>query len=468
MKYSAQPVDVEGRRLPIKLDATSNGEFAPVPLDAAGRAANRLAHDSASAFSRKLGMGRREFLCSACGAASTLLAFNAANAAAGRRGGFFDVTKDAALDDQLARVQVGPAKEEFIFDVQGHFIDTPGGKNPASAGNAKSAEVFVKDVFMDSDTDVMVLSFVPSKREEEPVTIQAADAMRSVVEKLEGTHRLLLHGRVNPNQPGDLEAMDELKEKWRVSAWKTYTQFGPRGRGYFLSDDVGTRFIEKARALGVKTIAVHKGLPFGRRSYEHSQCSDIGVVAKRFPDVNFLVYHSGFVTEVTEGPYRPGGDGVDTLVSSLLKHSVPPGSNVYAELGSTWRFLMRDPQQAAHLIGKLVKHVGPDNVLWGTDSIWYGSPQDQIQAFRTFQITPEMRERYGYAEITPELRAKIFGRNAAGVYGISPEEMRKYTARDAVSRERAAYLENPQPAFETYGPKTRREFLRYLKERIEA
>jgi hypothetical protein len=55
--------------------------------------------------------------------------------------------------------------------------------------------------------------------------------------------------------------MDELKEKWRVSAWKTYTQYGPRGRGYFLTDDVGTRFIEKARSLGVKTICVHKGLP---------------------------------------------------------------------------------------------------------------------------------------------------------------------------------------------------------------
>ena len=42
-------------------------------------------------------------------------------------------------------------------------------------------------------------------------------------------------------------------------------------------------------------------------------------------------------------------------------------------------------------IGKLLKHVGEDNVLWGTDSIWYGSPQDQIQAFRTFQIADASR-----------------------------------------------------------------------------
>jgi predicted TIM-barrel fold metal-dependent hydrolase len=455
-------IDPEGKRLPIKLDSTSNGEFVPVPLSSVNRAANRLAHELAFHHSRKLSLEKRRFLVSACGAASTLLGFNTANAAAGRTGGFFDVPREAALDLQLARVQTGPARDEFIFDVQGHFVDTPRGQKPATSGNSKGPEVFIKDVFMDSDTDVMVLSFVPSTRTDEPVTIEAADAMRRIVDKLEGTHRLLVHGRVNPNQPGDLETMDELKEKWRVSAWKTYTQYGPRGRGYFLTDDVGTRFIEKARALGVKNICVHKGLPFGRQSYEHSQCSDIGVVAKRFPDVNFLVYHSGFVTSVPEQPYDESGrrDGIDTLITSLLKTGVKPGSNVYAELGSTWRFLMRDPEQAAHALGKLIRYCGEDNVLWGTDSIWYGSPQDQIQAFRTFQIAPQLRERFGYAEITPSVRAKIFGLNAARVYGLSPAEVRKYTAKDSISRDRLAYREHPEPHFLTYGPKTRREFLR--------
>ncbi|MGE0314497.1 MAG: amidohydrolase family protein [Lautropia sp.] len=447
-------VDPEGRRLPIKLDSTSNGEFAPVPLWPANREANRLAHEAASVNARRLGVPRRAFLTSACGAASTLLAFNAANAAAGRTGGFFDLPPEAALDQPLARAQVGPAKQEFILDVQGHFIDTP-------KGNAKNADVFLKDVFMDSDTDVMVLSFVPSARDAEPVTIQAADHVRRLVDTLEGTHRLLLHGRVNPNQPGDLEGMDELHEKWGVSAWKTYTQYGPDGEGYFLSDDVGIRFIEKARRLGVKNICVHKGLPFGRRSYEHSQCSDIGVVARRFPDVNFLIYHSGFVTTVTEKAYDPGGtaDGIDTLVSSLRRNQVPPGSNVYAELGSTWRFLMRDPEQAAHALGKLLVACGEDNLLWGTDSIWYGSPQDQIQAFRTFQIAEPLRDRHGYPQITAQMRAKVFGLNAAKVYGLTATDVKRHTARDSVARKRVAYLERPEPHFGTYGPKTRRAFL---------
>ncbi len=450
-------IDPEGKRLPIKLDSTSNGEFMPVPLSSTNRAANRLAHDHASAFSRKLSVTRRSFLLSACGAASTLLAFNAANAAAGTTGGYFDLPQDAALDLELARAQVGPAKDEFILDVQGHFIDRP-------EGNDKGPEVFIKDVFMDSDTDVMVLSFVPSARDAEPVTIEAADHARRLVDRLEGSHRLLLHGRVNPNQRGDLEGMDELAQKWGVSAWKTYTQYGPGGKGYFLTDDVGVRFIEKARALGVKNICIHKGLPFGKRSYEHSQCSDIGVAAKRFPDVNFLIYHSGFVSTVPEQAFDERGkrDGIDTLILSLRKNGVAPGSNVYAELGSTWRFLMREPTQAAHALGKLIKYCGPENVLWGTDSIWYGSPQDQIQAFRTFQISPALREKHGYPEITRQLRAKIFGLNAARVYGLSPAEVKRHTARDAVSQERRAYLEQPQPHYLTYGPKTRREFLGLL------
>jgi len=478
-------IDPEGTRLPIKLDTTSNGEFAPVALSPTNVAAKRLAQEAATRNAKRLGLSRRDFLLSSCGAASTLLAFNAANAAAGKRGGWFDLDADAAFEPQLAAAKLGD--NELIFDVQGHFVDPTGAwvrSAPADAfkwspkagcGLAKAPgersylqclgpEEFVKDVFLDSDTDLMVLSFVPSSRDDEPLTIQAADAVRRIVDRLQGSHRLMLHGRVNPNQPGDLEGMDELAKRWNICAWKTYTQFGPGGNGYFLSDEVGTRFIEKARALGVKVICVHKGLPFGKQSYEHSQCSDIGVVAKRFPDVSFLVYHSGFVTDTPERAYDPGAkrDGIDTLVRSLAENGVAPGSNVYAELGSTWRFLMRDPEQAAHGLGKLFRYCGENNVLWGTDSIWYGSPQDQIQAFRTFQISPELRAKHGYPEITPALRAKVFGLNAAKVYGISAAEIKKYTRRDRIARERLAYRERPEPHYLTYGPKTRREFLNLL------
>ena len=242
---------------------------------------------------------------------------------------------------------------------------------------------------------------------------------------------------------------------------------GSDGRGFFLrEEDTGILLIERARALGVRNICVHKGLPFGRRSYEHSLASDIGIVAKRYPDVNFLVYHSGFIPGQPEGPYDPSrGEGVDALIRSVEDNGVARNANVYAELGSSWRYNMRDPNSAAHIIGKLVKHIGEKNVLCGSDCIWYGSPQDQIQAFRAFQISDEFQDKYGYAKITLELRARIFGLNAAQVYDIETDEVLRTARHDPIARQREAYRENPDPHFLTFGPKTRREFLANLKAR---
>ncbi len=463
-------------RLPIKLDSTCNGEFMPIPLSRQERDTNTLALEQADAAAKRTGRDRRQFLRSTCGAAATLLAFNQANAFMGKAGGKFDIDPEAAFDDQLAFEQLGG--REFIFDVQGHYLP------PNLAATLKpqckednewlspdymrcmGADSFIKDVFMDSDTDMMALSFVPSTAADEPISIEEAAVTREMVERLEGHHRLLLHGRCNPNQPGDMETMDELAEKWKVSAYKCYTQYGPNKTGFFLSDeDTGRPFIEKARKLGVKNIAIHKGIPFGRDSYEHSLCDDIGVVAKDYPDMNFLVYHSGYVIGEPERAFDPGhNEGIDSLVKSVVDNEVPKNSNVYAELGSTWRFLVtRDPGSAAHALGKLFKYIGEDNVLWGTDSVWYGSPQDQIQAFRTFQIDEALREQHGYPEITPLLRAKVFGLNALKPYDVSLDEVMKRADTDPLGRAKAEYANNPQPHFRTYGPKTRREFLNLLQ-----
>ncbi len=452
--------DPEGQRLPIKLDTTSNGEFLPVPLDATNRLALDLAQQAAGENARRCGLARRAFMISACGAASTLLAYNRANAAAGRSGGYFELDQVAAVDAEAAVEALGG--REFVFDVQGHFV----GQHGLGRTGLGGAQQFIKDIFLDSDTDMMVLSFIPSRREKELLTIQEADAVRRIIDEMEGTRRLLIHGRANPNQAGDLEGMDELAETWGVSAWKCYTQWGPDGRGFFLHDDTGLRLIEKARALGVRNICVHKGLPFGRQSYEHSLASDIGTVARLFPDVNFLIYHSGFIAGQAEGPYDPArGEGVDELIRSVEENGIPRNANVYAELGSTWRYTLRDPDSAAHVIGKLVKHIGEQNVLYGSDCIWYGSPQDQIQAFRSFQISEDFQERYGYPKMTAELRARILGLNATRPYGIEVDEVLQRARNDVIEQRRQAYRERPDPHFLTFGPKTRREFFANLKAR---
>ena len=269
------------------------------------------------------------------------------------------------------------------------------------------AEQFVKDVFLDSDTDCMVLSFVPSTLAGEPLTIQEATACARIVEKLEGTRRLLIHGRVNPNQDGDLARMDELAERWKVAAWKTYTQYGPDGTRLFPerpARDRDDRQGAQARHQGRVRPQGHFVRPAELRAFAVRRCG-----RRRRPLSGREVPHLslGLRPRAGGGSVRSDrNEGVDSLVSSLAKNNVKPGSNVYAELGSTWRFLMRDPTSAAHALGKLIKACGEDNVLWGTDSIWYGSPQDQIDAFRAFEISAELREKHGYAELTPALKRR--------------------------------------------------------------
>ncbi|HEU0199035.1 MAG TPA: amidohydrolase family protein, partial [Burkholderiaceae bacterium] len=422
MRFVHDPL---GTRLPVKLDSTSNGEFSPVPLDAAARAARYAAFDTVAHAAGKLNVSRRAYLVSLCGAAATLAAFDRVFAAGGARGGRFSVPAAATFELAAAQAAIG-SKNEFIFDVQLHDVDPSGAWRQRAGPNAMrglpnsncgepdhvrcfSSERLFKDVFLDSDTSMGVLSHVPGTVETNPLSREEAAATKRLIDALDGTERLLLHGRVHPNVPGELERMDAIAAANKLVGWKTYTQFGPKG-GYWLDDEAGLAMIEKARKLGIRNICVHKGIPLGQAGIEYAGCRDVGAVAKRFPDMNFIVYHAGFDPARQEGAHNAAKpSGVDTLIDSLREHGIAPNRNVYAELGSTWRFVMRKPDAAAHLLGKLLVHVGDANVLWGTDSIWYGSPQDQIQAFRAFEITREFQDQFGYPALTPERKHNIFG-----------------------------------------------------------
>jgi predicted TIM-barrel fold metal-dependent hydrolase len=469
--------------LPIKLDSTSNGEYAPMPIGSGLARARILAAERIAVNARRTGQNRRGFLASLCGAATALLTLNEAFAWRGNRGGFFDLPREAALEPAAAAQAI--AGREFIFDIQTHMVEADGAwrrRRPGAMGwlartpqgacgesdflRCFDASHFVKEVFLDSDTDLAVLSFVPELPENNPLTLREAARVREVVGALGNGRRLLLHAMVVPNaDPAarELQRMEEVHRTYGIAAWKVYTQWGPTGVGWWLDDPrVGVPFIEEARRLGVKTICIHKGLRFGGQEPRFAACDDVGRVARLYPDVTFIIYHSGIEADRREGPYDPGraDRGVDSLVKSLLDNGVAPNSNVYAELGSTWRLVMRDPTQAAHTLGKLLRYVGARRVLWGTDAIWYGSPQDQIQAFRAFQISPELQERHGYPALTPAIKADVFGLSAAPIYGVDPARARRRAESDPVGRARAAYREDPQPTFATYGPRDGLEWRR--------
>jgi hypothetical protein len=448
--------------------------------------ANALAAERLTSHAKRVGLARRAFLQSLRGAATTLLTLNQAFAARGNTGGSFRLPDAAAFETAAADSVL--AGDEFIFDVQTHMVD-PAGKWRANAGqywerilasfpqgscdDADPVDCFSADkhVFLDSDTRLAVLSFVPELPESNPLSLEEGERVRVLVEQLEGAHRLFLHAMVVPNagpEIAPLQLMEDAVARYPIVAWKGYTQWGRDGVGWELdSPAVGIPFIERARALGVRNICIHKGLLFAGFPERYGRCADVGRAARLYPDMNFIIYHSGYEAGGAEGPFdRDRAErGVDTLIKSVLDNDIGPNGNVYAELGSTWRFVMRDPTTAAHLLGKLLTHIGEDNVLWGTDSVWYGSPQDQIQAFRSFQIADELIAAHGYPPLTPELKAKVFGLNGARVYGIEVPEQRTRTELDPIGRRKAAYREHADPTFETFGPKTDREFEALLAER---
>ncbi|MFW6067438.1 MAG: amidohydrolase family protein, partial [Myxococcota bacterium] len=272
-----------------------------------------------------------------------------------------------------------------------------------------------------------------------------------------------------------------------VAAWKLYPAWGIDGVGFWMDDEVGRATIEKGRELGVKTFCVHKGLPIPTFDIEHNYPWDIGRVAAMYPDCNFIVYHSAICAGLDgfegcdpttdgaseEGPYDSDSPdeslhGIDTLIRSMQNNGIGPNENVYAELGSCWANVMSDPMGAAqHVIGKLLRYVGEDNVLWGTDYLVARSAQEQIEAFRAFQISTEMQDTHGYPELTSERKAKIFGLNAAAVYGVDPERERCRVERNQIQmarREIDAEFGGRRFAIRgPGGPRSRREFLQLAR-----
>ncbi|HZP57462.1 MAG TPA: amidohydrolase family protein [Dehalococcoidia bacterium] len=459
--------------LPFEPGQASNGEFVPKERTRAHQHAAALAHEMAAEIARRRGLDRRRFLQGMGGIAVTLAAINLAGCddedtkdlpPGVTSGATYAVPTDA--DPDACRKLEG---DEFIFDVQTHHVDPEGpwvNESPATANffrafrpdcaeadrlDCLSRYYYAHDIFLESDTSLAVLSDTPSLDErQDPLNFREMKRTRDIINDLspKDTGRLRLHSIVVPNVGQVQEQLDTMQaraEALDVSAWKVYTPYaGSTGRGWFLDDpQYGIPLIEQARRTGVKTICAHKGLPLFGFDEAYASPRDIGVVAKAYPDVNFVVYHSGWYPGTREGPYDPARAerGVNTLIKSLLDNGVRPNSNVYAELGSTWRNIMSDRTQAAHLLGKLIKYVGEDNVLWGTDCVWTGSPQPQIVALRAFQMDPQFAQQYGYAPLTDEVKRKIFGLNAARLYGVDPQAARCRIASDEVERLRMAWRE---------------------------
>jgi predicted TIM-barrel fold metal-dependent hydrolase len=282
----------------------------------------------------------------------------------------------------------------------------------------------------------------------------------------------LVHNVIAPNF-GDLNArlaeMEVNAKTGKVAAFKMYTAWGPNGQGFALDDPaIGLPVIQKAHDLGVKIIVAHKGLPLVRFDTAHNRPADMVAVSRIFPDMQFVVFHGAWDKNHTEGAYDPNaGIGIDTFLRALDDHAVPPNSNVWVDVGTVWREVLKDPTTAAHTMGKLLKRVGEHRVLWGTDAIWYGSPQAQLQAFRAFNISTEFQDQYGYPALTDAVKNQVLGLNAAQLFHLDVDATRCALASDPLTTAQpmAAHLrdEGVLPAgSRANGPTTRRGMLQWL------
>ena len=463
--------------VPLPTRLVSNEEFPPLPQTTAQKQVEDRILADAGRLAPTLGLSRREFLRTGGGMATALLAMNAVF------GRFFDVQPVEAVEPAAFKARSGEAF--FVFDAQLHYVGAgydPDNEeanrrgavskqgllrlrssarrlNPKLASDRHtmadlSWENFVKEVFLDSETDVGLISTPPGPYPQEAVVPpKEMTHIRDEINRITQSRRMLAHGLITPQLgQADLDFMDQQAASLKVDAWKGYTGAAPKGfdHGWFVDDEkIAYPMLERARKLGVRRVCLHKGLPLGPvADYNHPR--DVIKAAQDFPDLDFLLYHAGLLSV----PAMSQSANIRwTTEFCQMKKRAPGIGNIYMELGSTFgQLVTTNPTVCAHLLGQIIDAFGADHVLWGTDSIWYGSPQWQIEAFRRFEIPPALVEKHGYAPLARPVKEQIFGLNAARVFGVDVNAKRREIPQDYLSRMKMAYGEDgARPSHRWYG-----------------
>src|SRR5262249_48813052 len=252
--------------------------------------------------------------------------------------------------------------------------------------------------------------------------------------------------------------MERQVKELKIDAWKMYTGAEIGKNAWWLDDEkVAYPFWERTLKLGVRNICVHKGLPLGLFNEEHCKPRDLLKAARDWPKLNFIVYHSGFRGFRPLRPNEPQEQNPQeiTWISDLLRtcRAHPEIRNIYFELGSTFgQTSAYAPEVCMHMLGQMLQVPGgEERILWGTDSIWGGSPQSQIERLRRLKIKDELVEKYGYPQVTDPIKEKILGLNAARLFGVDPSAVRKAIQGDRLAAMKEEYQGTPQPSNTQFG-----------------
>ena len=474
---------------PMPTQLVSTEEFLPRRQTDQQKQVEHLIGEMADRKSKMLGLDRRAFMGSSMGLATCFLASNAV------WGKNFDVDEAESMEE-AAYQEKWPKSEYFIMDVQTHFTDgfaIPNfrdnefvknmGFNLKADVESFGYKQFVKELFLDCENDMIVISGVPGKEKQVDASGKKLEGKargggvlpswlmsekKREINTLAGSVRALSQGNLAPNHYWDkvnnkvdkaatIDQMDRELKQYKIDSWKWYchTDPGQSGGGFQLDDDNAAWFYEESRKRGMKIFSVHKGYSYQSRILGHlANPKDVEKAALNNPDLTFVIYHSALQHGPSEGKEWLESNKYDPTTGDFAWHNVlmdlkkrnPKINNVYPEIGSFFGPLaIANPTVAMHGMGKNIKYYGADHVIWGTDCLWWGSPQWAIDAFKRFQISDEMCDKFGYKKITKEDKARIFGLNAAKIYGVDVKAKRNPLPADTLDRLKTAYLEQGKP-----------------------
>ncbi|MDO1559560.1 amidohydrolase family protein [Brevundimonas sp. 2R-24] len=479
------PAERSEPRTPLPVRMVSSEEYHPVPQTRKQAETQARLYALADEIAPKLGMSRRRFFQTSAGMAAGFAALN------GTFGPIFDASVAEAATPEMADERAGALRGQFIMDMHTHFLrdDTrlqnfvnlrnaviQAGWNPqlnASVGAQSLEDLkfdnFFKEIFLDSDTKIALISSAPSDNPGDwfLTNQQMADA-RARVNEQAGTTRLMSHAIMTPGAPGWLDDLDAALAL-RPDSVKGYTvgdalSPGTARHPWRMDSDEAYRGYEKILAAGVTTVCVHKGL-WGRGSAQrlphmtpHAAVGDVAQAAKDWPQLNFNIYHAGYRLDdpnwALEEFERTGRiEWVTDLAEIPAQHGV---ANVYADVGQIFaQTLIAQPRICAAIMGTLIRGLGADKVCWGSDAVWTGSPQWQIEGLRRLEIPEDMQTAHGFAPLGAAdgpVKSAIFGGNNARLYGVDIPAQTAVLGDDRFTALRSEYLAGgAQPSNRRYG-----------------
>ena len=394
------PAETHSFPAPIPTQFVSSDEFTPPPQTAQQKQVEARIKELGNELAKHQGVNRRRFFQTAAGMAAAFVAMNDVY------GPIFGVSRAEAQNPDVANDRAKGLAGQFIMDMHTHFLrdDTrlegfvrsreavgKAGWNPALAGKPQTLDDlkfanYFKEIYFDSDTKVALISGSGS---EEPrdwfLTNEMKAEARAKVNRLTGSTRLLSHAIFMPGMPGWLDAVDRAIAQLKPDSFKGYTVGDNTNKQLskhpWRMDDEKLLypFYEKLAKAGLVNVCVHKGLyPYSTTKnfpqlVDYADVRDVGKAAKDWPQLNFVIYHSGY-RHAAGGRAEDGWrefeqTGRVSWVSDLAEIPAKYGvSNVYADVGQLFgQSVVAEPRLGAALMGIMIKGLGAENVCFGSD-----------------------------------------------------------------------------------------------------